>query len=159
MIFAKSASRYSAVRPRGGPRWRSHQIDGQKPMILPLGSLNSFGVYGTIHTDDQLARRLDVLGNGTGDIVDPWPPSPPWSPSSDPRCPSWNGVHPDIARTPEMASTAVRATIVSCSVGLDIQATTLSLLSDRVVVRQLRHRRQRPWTQRALPGNGTVRHG
>src|ERR1700754_523307 len=61
MILAKSASRYSAVSPR---------VDAiafirstSKPMILPLGSLNSFGVYGTFTPTMSLPD--DLMSSGT----------------------------------------------------------------------------------------------
>src|SRR4029079_5402784 len=61
MILAKSASRYSGVRPRvAAPAFTRST---SKPTTLPLGSLNSFGAYGmltpTINFPD------DLIASGT----------------------------------------------------------------------------------------------
>ena len=67
MILAKSDSRYSGLRPR--VEAMAFISSMSKPTIFPLGSLNSLGVSGNIHADDEFAGRLDVVGHRVGDGV------------------------------------------------------------------------------------------
>ena len=61
MILAKSASRYSAVRPRVAAI--AFIRSTSKPTILPLGSLNSLGVYGML--TPTISLPLDLISSGT----------------------------------------------------------------------------------------------
>src|SRR6185295_5144696 len=61
MIFAKSASRYSAVRPSVAAI--AFMRSTSKPTILPLGSLNSFGVYGML--TPTISFPDDLMSSGT----------------------------------------------------------------------------------------------
>src|ERR1700704_2700788 len=61
MIFAKSASRYSACRPRVAAI--AFIRSTSKPTIFPLGSLNSLGVYGMLTPTTSLPD--DLIASGT----------------------------------------------------------------------------------------------
>ena len=61
MIFAKSASRYSAFRPRVAAI--AFIRSTSKPTILPLGSLNSLGVYGML--TPTISFPDDLMASGT----------------------------------------------------------------------------------------------
>ena len=61
MIFAKSASRYSGVRPSVAATAFTRSTS--KPTILPLGSLNSFGAYGML--TPTISFPDDLIASGT----------------------------------------------------------------------------------------------
>src|SRR5829696_4148497 len=61
MIFAKSASRYSASRPRVAATAFTRSTS--KPTILPLGSLNSLGAYGML--TPTISFPDDLIASGT----------------------------------------------------------------------------------------------
>ena len=61
MIFAKSASRYSACRPSVAAI--AFIRSTSKPTILPLGSLNSLGVYGML--TPTISFPDDLMASGT----------------------------------------------------------------------------------------------
>src|ERR1700694_4125266 len=102
MILAKSASRYSAVRPSVAAI--AFIRSTSNPTILPLGSLNSLGAYGTLTPTTSLP--LDLMFSGTVAAMS----GTFWADAAvvdfdDPEV-SVLLAQPDSARAPDTATTA-----------------------------------------------------
>src|SRR4051794_12598938 len=139
MIFAKSASRYSGVRPRVAAM--AFIRSTSKPMILPPSSLNSLGAYGmftpTINFPEDLMSSGTVLAIAStllafAAVV-----------LLDGPALSVLEEHPVMTSAPVAAKTAAKRHI--------FPPDTSSLLSASGRSRSPSRGRRRPWTQHALP--------